>query len=47
MRADEEFLGMIWVHEMNPIGNSIEEILIVCECYEMEEMRDQIVYLPL
>jgi predicted nuclease of predicted toxin-antitoxin system len=47
VRAGEPMAGVLEVHRSVPIGQAVEEILIVAECSEIEEWRDQVRYLPL
>ena len=39
--------GVLAITATVTIGHAIEDIRIAAECYEMEEMRDQVKYIPL
>lgn len=39
--------GVLHVARSMPIGQAIEEIMLVAECYSPDECEDQVVFLPL
>lgn len=47
VRTAERMAGVLEVRRSVPIGQAIEEILIVADCSETEEWKDQVRYLPL
>jgi hypothetical protein len=44
---DAGLTGVVVVPQSLPIGTAIEEILVVSEIVTIEELRDQVLYLPL
>ncbi|HQU43986.1 MAG TPA: hypothetical protein PK867_14300 [Pirellulales bacterium] len=45
--AGEPLPGLIVASQKQPIGRAIEDILIIAECMLEDEIRDQLVFLPL
>lgn len=46
--AGREFAGLIYAHQMGPgIGQIIEDLELLMQCTEPEELRNQVIYLPL
>ena len=39
--------GVLAIRPHATIGGAVEDILIVAECYSEEEMRDQVIYIPI
>lgn len=47
-RARQEFAGLIYAHQLGiTIGGCINDLELVAKIYEPEEMRNQVLYLPL
>lgn len=47
VRSGASFSGVVLVSDLAPIGRVIEDLLIVVECLSEEEVRDQIIFVPL
>ena len=47
IRDGKFFPGLIVVPEQMPIGEAIDDLMIVVECSEAKEWENRIVYLPL
>lgn len=45
--AGEPLPGLIVASKKQAIGRAIEDILIIAECMSEDEIRDQVVFLPL
>jgi hypothetical protein len=45
--AAEAMSGVFILDDRFPVGRAIDEILLIDQCSEQEEWRDQVVYLPL
>lgn len=43
----EKMPGILVVHDRFPVGDAIQEILLVDECSVPEDWRNRVVYLPL
>jgi len=47
LAADQPLPGVILTSNEQSIGAAIEHILIIAECMSEEEIRDQVIFLPL
>lgn len=47
IRKGQEMTGVILVPKAMPVGDAIEDILIIAQVSSIEEHKDQILYLPL
>ena|SRR5438128_1067381 len=47
VQAGEPMPGILALRRRIGVGQAIEEILLVVQCYTADEMKDQVVYLPL
>lgn len=45
--AGEPLPGLVVASKKQAIGRAIEDILIIAECLSEEEIRDQVIFLPL
>lgn len=43
-----DFSGLIYAHQLGPgIGEIVEDLELLCTCTEAQEIRNQIIFLPL
>jgi hypothetical protein len=46
--SGHEFAGLIYAHQLGSgIGEIIEDIELLCECADLNEIRNCVIYLPL
>jgi len=47
-RTGGTFAGLIYGHPLNAtVGQFVDELELICSVYELEEARDQVIYVPL
>lgn len=46
LSAGESFLGLLMVQQSSPIGAIVESIVLIWSASELEEWKDQVVFLP-
>jgi predicted nuclease of predicted toxin-antitoxin system len=47
VRAGQPMPGLLVLRKAGDIGQAIADIILVAECYHEDEMRDQVVWIPL
>lgn len=47
VKDGQKMAGLFLLNDRDPIGQSINEILLMSACSEQSEWRDRVVYLPL
>ncbi|MFQ5730928.1 MAG: DUF5615 family PIN-like protein [Planctomycetaceae bacterium] len=46
--AGEDFSGVIYAHQLRiTIGQAVNDLELICECYELEDVTGRVEYLPL
>ena len=47
LSISESFPGLLMVQQSSPVGSSIDSLVLIWAASELEEWKDQVVYLPL